>query len=369
MVLAVAAGIVACEVKEEEKKKEAYSSDVTKNIDTVTNGFVPDSLKQDSTSLALADDDGVCGSLDFFACQPKLLKLYMKMAQDTVKLVNNLAPKLDEYVSTKGDNTSGSDDITDAKEAGDLDKISYSKVSATEYKAVMRAKDKGDVMLLSVKKDGDVVKYGFDFMMENTKDYESKQMKKFRGEVTFTDSDTYSVSFQLGDVDCNPNDVGGPDFIAINVERDGDLWKGKSMMRSPRLLQDPKSCNTEPTDATKFFTYTDFVANKEKVTSSLYLAKHTLSAISSMSSFATESYCTHFPCHTGGKLTTDGPVVASTYQIPYCANTSNDTVGWNGACTDLPTSDYTAESNWLLPATIDTKITELKAYTIPNVTE
>lgn len=366
-VVGMSFGFTACEPKEE--KKEAYSSDVTKNIDSVTNGFVPDSLKQSSSSLALAGSDP-CAGLDFFSCQPNLLKMYMKMTQDVVKLVNDLTPKLDEYIASKEDNTKGSDAIDGAKEAGDLDKIAYNKISATDYKAVMHAKDKGDVILLSVKKEGDKVTYKFDFMMENTKSYEAKQMKRFRGEVVFTDADTYQVDFQMGDVACNSSDVGAPDFLAIAMTRDGDTWKGKSMMRSPRALAaTPRTCDTSVSGTTKLYTYTDFVANKDKATSSVYLAKETLSDVADIGDWAAQKYCGNFPCHAGGKLSANGVVVASTYIVPYCADTAASTASWNGACTNLPASGYTAASQWLLPAAMEAKITSLKAYTIPTVTE
>lgn len=361
-IAAVTIGIIACGPPEEEKKKSKNDA-VSQNVESIADGFVPGSLKvANSSALMLSSDP--CAGMDFFACQPKMLKIYVKMAEDVVKLVKNFAKPINDYAGTKEDGSEGSDPI-EAKEEGDANKISYKKVSANEYKVIMSVDDK-PIVMVDVKKDGDKFHYAFDFMMVNTKDFDSKQMKKFRSEATFTDANTFKMRFRMADVPCNPNDVKGIDFLAIAMEKADGKWKGKTIMRSPRwATSGTPSCDTAVTADTKLYTYTDFVGTDAKATSSLYLAKSTLTDITNLSDWATQHFCTKHGGCTDGKFTTSGPIVANTYQSPFCVNANADTATWGAACTDLPVTDYSSPDVWMLPSKVDEQIQGLVDFTGP----
>lgn len=352
-------GFVGCDKPvEEEEEDETTATAVSNttaaaNIGNVSENLLPDSLKQSAggPSLNLSGGNPCEGTDGFFDCQPNLLKLYLSFGDGMVGMLAEMVPNISEFIATKSVGDTGTQPIEDAE---GIESIAYNVVSATAYEATINT-TAGAFMYISAGKDADGNDtYELKFDRENDPEWEegSTGMNKVTTSIVYTSETDFSIDMRLGNGGCDPRDAMGPTYININITRDGETSKGKAMLYMPRWLAgDDADCDADPTATTELFMYTDFAGNDTNATGSLYMAKRAATTLDDFADYAIEDFCTNFPdgCNSDGGFGGDTEhVIATEYQNAFCATTAG-AVTWSGACSDIPVTEYSANSLWRLP--------------------
>lgn len=355
--LVLAASLTHCDKKEEEVEEvpattsetATFSTDTTStNIATVETGMIPGSLAVPTAALKLEGNpcDGTDG---FFDCQPNLLKVYLEMGKNMVKMVGGVVTNLGPGLEKLGVGAKGSLEIDDGEE---FNKVEYDITSSTEYKILLHAVA-GPALYLNVKD----ARYEIVASLDNMPDSDKGGL--LRSVIEYTDDTHFTVDTAMSTDDCDPTDVRAPQDFHMIISRAGDLWKGKSMLFMPRwAISGTPTCDMEPTDTSKMGFYTDFVGDDELATASIYFVPYTATSLAQIDTFAVSKLCDNWSglCNSGYGFGDPNPV--SSYGNAFCVDKAASTTTWNAACdsaeSDIATPTYSDASLWDLPTEIET---------------
>jgi hypothetical protein len=334
--------------------KMSYRGDVTA-LATVRSGMLPGSLDdQDAAGLALLAE-GPCAATDgFFDCQPVLLKIYLGMARQSVGVVQGMLAGVTDHVAALG---VGEGSIE--PEDGKFSKISYKIASEDTYELLFET-SAGPFLHFSAAAGH------YELTGDMARDPEGEGAGKIHVAVDYEDDDTFSTEVRLIDLPCKTADIRAPQNIAIKVDRDGSVWKGKAHMYLPRwLVEDDAPCDLVPTESTKMFIATDFVGSEAEATVALYMADTTAETAETLTTeFPASEFCANFPaaCHDGYAFGDPNPI--STYTNNFCVEVDAETA-WGGNCdsevADVASGAFGPGADWILPDEMD----ELTAE-VPN---
>lgn len=345
----------SCEQPEEKKKLENVNG-ATENLTKVNQNFTPASLQSSGTSASLNLTDTTTTGLDFFSLQPTFLKTYLTMGQSMVSLTTLMVSNFALVLADKEVGKSGSEQVTD-DEDGSSFTIDYTITSETAYKATI-VTDKGRFLHLSVDKNAegkDVYRTILDLENDPDREEDSTSFKRVVTDVVFTSETDFDVEVVLTGAECDSSNISSPSFINIIIDKEGDTWKGKSMFYFPRWLDRSATCDTEANADNQLYMYTDFVGNDTNTTASLHMANGTFDNVDNIGDFNIENFCTNFSDNCVEGKFGSGAVIEDTYINPFCA-TAAGAVTWNGACGDLPASDYGPAADWKTPEGVDDAI-------------
>lgn len=355
--LVLAAGVTHCDKKEEETEETpattaetpaAFSTESTStNIATVESGMIPGSLAVPTTGLKL-EGNPCAGTDGFFDCQPNLLKVYLGMGKNMVGMVSQIVENIGPGLEKLGVGAKGSLEITDGDE---FNKVEYDITSATEYKILLHAVA-GPALYLDVADK----RYEIIANLDNMPDSDKGGI--LRSVITYTDDTHFNVETAMATDDCDPNDVRAPGNFSMVISRAGDVWTGKSMLFMPRwATQGDPTCDMEPTDTTKMGFYTDFVADDDLATASIYFIPYTATSLAAIEDYAVSKVCDNWSGLCNGGYGFGDPNPVSSYGNAFCIDRAADDTTWNTTCdssvTAIATPTYSSASLWKLPTELE----------------
>ena len=317
----------------------ATTSTVVTNLETVESNLVPDSLDYTQNSAAAsvsasikAESDGnpCAEAADLFDCQPILLQLYMDMAKMVLGAVTDIISGVGTEMGDVEDGASGT-------VSWETTSVQYSKTTDTDYSIIL-SESSVPIGYIDVNDNVYTVKMNLDNLPEEDTGGAAGQIQ---ATVTYTDENTWSITFLLTGMACATDDVAAPERIQIQVDKVSGLWTGKAMLYSPRWVGNGLTCSSEATDDTSMDFYTDFVGNDAAAKASVYMMQRNKNSLDDIANYGMDAIGDGF----GGNT--------SAYVNPFCNPAGTLDALWGNNCSAInatvSAADYSASSNWVTP--------------------
>lgn len=319
-----------------------FTSVAVANMASVSSGYAPASLGSASQSSLRTMNENPCqGTNGLIDCQPNLLKLYLGISKQMFESVSDMVTQIGSGLGQLPDGASGQ--VT--TEDGQI--IIYSKASAEQWSFEMRTA--AGVPLAYVSIVGGV----YTLEMDSAASGEQGATAKFSSILSFTDSDTWTMTSTIVGMACDANDARAPQNFRIVMNREGALWTGKSMMYLPRWANvGSVNCSSTSDDDKDANIYSDFVADETAARMAVYALKRTRGA-NEISSHPLSQICTEFSPLCGGGSTL-GSETPSNYPNPVCIPASTGAGSWNNDCggvsTTIQSASFGPSTDWLAPS-------------------
>lgn len=338
--------VFGCGKKKEEATTTSSTSASVENMKKVSSSLIPSSLATSTTSLEL---QGLCGSLDIFACQPILLKQYMGVSKTIFDATVTIVGAVNNLVSLVADGGKGSqvDEATGVT-------YSWSKTSGTEYTLLSLSKTGKPVIWLNVTN----LKY------EMKIDFDAAGSADVSGQghftVNYVDETHWDVDVLWVGIKCNAADP-GPTILDLKNKKDGSLWTGKAMLYSPNFGKKTPSCANSTSTTAGFVLYTDYVASASVARGSVYSIAPTVTDLSSIANYDLSKACKNYSSTLEG--CSGYAEELTSYKNSFCAKKDVTSPTFNSDCStessDLKGVSYGAATDWIAPATFVAKTVTL----------
>ncbi|MBI2083482.1 MAG: hypothetical protein HYT76_07920 [Deltaproteobacteria bacterium] len=315
---------------------DSATSDVATNLETISNGFTPDSLETKASAALSAltknvGDDPCADAADLYDCQPILLRMYIDMAQQFLDMTKTIVSEIGSGLGSLSDGSSGTETLEGQT-------VHYSKESASHFSLLLEGTG-GSAAYFDVNETVYTLKMDLDKLEEA-----GDASGKLEIVVTYEGEKSWSIVIFISGMDCDSSDPRAPERIHIRVARTEDFWKGKAMFYNGRWKADNVSCSTSESDALAINFYTDFVANDVAAKASVYLLPRTKSDLSDIEDFGMD----RFPINFSTKDKT------SNYKNSFCNPTSTLDAVWDNDCSSLDaavgSADYGPATDWIVPS-------------------
>lgn len=317
--------------------EENTTSNVTNDLDTVSQNFTPNSLESDSnTTSALvkyAEGEDPCAeSEDLYDCQPVLLRMYLAMAQDFLDMTKDIVEEIGLNLGELPDGSQGIESI-------EGETIHYSKESSSNFSIILEGTT-GPMAYFDIAETVYTLQMDLDNLEEA-----GDASGKLEIVVNYESETSWSIDIFILGMDCDASDPRAPERIYIQVTRSGDFWIGKAMFYNGRWLADTASCEIEESDENSINFYTDFVANEIAARASVYMMSRSKNDLSDIENFGMDQFSINFSQQDDN---------TSDYQNPFCNPASTLDALWNDDCSSIDSSvgstDYGPSSDWILPS-------------------
>ena len=174
--------------------------------------------------------------------------------------------------------------------------------------------------------------------------------------INFTNNDNYTVNVKMVNSVCNPNDVGAPANIVINIAKVNGVWNGGAALYSPRWWGEGAelTCTDPVTSSTESFMITRFIGDEAASKVEVAMMKDTVTTIddTTMNSWQISEFINNFSDGTCGGFCPD----LSAYTIPFCSLGSSSYADWGDDCsgTNLSIANSSFVSTGLIaPSELD----------------
>lgn len=335
--------------KSETTTSTNIASEVVQNLQTISDGYTPDSLSSVSSSSASIQSDPCEGVTDFAVCQSILVREYIRIGKSTVDSVSNLAGQIGSALGEVPDGNSGTS--ADGK-------ISWNKTSSEVWSVLSRNASNGSIAYFSVNNGVYTLKVDQNNAETNPADQQIETV------ITFNNSSDWAVDVYFGNNVCDSTDVSEPSKAQIRMTKSGGLWTGKAMIYVPRW-QTPGG--TAPTCATTsgandITMYTDFVGNSASTKAALLLIPSSESSTSNVTSanYSLPDFCTNFASACGSGTGQIPSSFLNSYPNNWCTTGPTASPTWGDDCSTnsaVNSASFSASSNWVAPSV-------LKAYSV-----
>ncbi|MCB0422821.1 MAG: hypothetical protein KDD61_17605 [Bdellovibrionales bacterium] len=281
-------GIQGCG-KQQETEIDPAIYQMSENLEAVEKDFVPTPLSITSTNTQKATQKAgdLCEKDDFFSCQPKLLKHYIKTSKDAFIVSRLIVFQTALNLGPLPNGTTGHFHI----ERDNID-VDFSKESAIKFKMLLKRNGKS-----------------IGFIHANETDYkiqldidEINQDKNSRGgkidiSVSYKEKKSWITDVTITDASCDNEDVKSPESARILVKREQEMWTGQSTFYNSLATKfdSDLSCDSAGSADTGLVTYTDFVSSQEVSKSAIYIAKANLVEVSKIEDYGISYLCTNYP--------------------------------------------------------------------------
>ncbi len=359
IVLALAGLLTACDgqpIKDVELD-DSFSVTAT-NLQSVESEFVPASITEDSGSSTQSlrtqsSNEDICAGVDFIQCQPRLIRAYLLIGRDAVAVTHKIVVSVARDLRRAPDNSSGVINVPDEGIT-----VEYNKRSLLDYdflvikNGVPAGRISANPSLYNIQLDLNIVEAG----------KADSRGGKIDIQVQYTDRKHWHSEVVVTGAKCNVEKPDDPENARISVTRGGDLWNAQAMFYNGIAadFNSPKSCNTQPTDATGLVFYTDVVADHAAAKASLYLMKRTETSTANIENFGIPGLCTNYVdlCQAMATQlqvsTTDLNTYLGTLGNPYCVRRGSKEVSFNNDCSALsPTvaaTPFIPNTSWMSPS-------------------
>lgn len=347
-----------------------FTTETADNMAAIDSDFVPDSMSYDDTSASSTSPDSVsfnsismsggedpCADTDLFGCQPRLLKLYLKMSREMFRGARQFMREIGRHLGQLNNGANGV--VTE----DDGTTIHYSKISARQWD-VLAITPEGAFFDVSINEQVYTLKIDMANDPESIDDF-----AKIEIIVNYSDRSNWKLTSTISNNQCNADDVRAPAQIRMIISKASGIHSGKAMLYSPRwaFFNPDPICASTPDDDHSMMLYTDFVAKRAAAKVKVYMMKRNIADLSSMESlYPMNKMCDHywsnfnFPgiidnaaqCYSTFATYWDQPLTA--YPNPFCTTGPNNAT-WGSDCNgvddtirDLP---FGPGSDWTVPAT------------------
>lgn len=317
--------------------EENTTSNVTSDLDTISQNFTPSSLESGSnttgTLVKYAEGEDPCAeSEDLYDCQPVLLRLYLAMAQSFLDMTKDIVEEIGLNLGELPDGSQGIESI-------EGETIHYSKESSSSFSIILEGVA-GPMAYFDIA--GTV--YTLQMDLDNL-EKAGDASGKLEIVVNYESETSWSINIFILEMDCDASDPRAPERIYIQVTRSGDFWIGKAMFYNGRWLSEPVSCEVLESDEDSINFYTNFVASDIAAKASVYMMSRSKNDLSDMEDFGMDQFSINFSQQ--GTNTSD-------YQNPFCNPASTLDALWNDDCSLIDSSvgstDYGPSTDWTLPS-------------------
>lgn len=368
----------SCNKKKDDTSQEPAYTGVAAvaltNINEVQNNYAPESMHTTTatTSMITPLVTDFCEGKNFYACQPKLVKLYMAIGKSYLNLMKSFLAGFSKGLSNiqDGDTNSG-------VAINDRTTIAYSKTSATQYSIIAKAGGASYFYFSSV---GSTYTLQIDFSKIPAADKSATDPAQGKVSVTlnYTDSSHWTLNLYAYDFACDANDPKAPEKIKIVIHKNDTLWNGKAMLANSRSMKgdatnNPVTCTSDSTNiANSSNFYTEFIGDSSATKASVYLMKRDVSLSTSADYAANYSlnnlcanYYANFSTNTEVAckvaLAVDLGEPMSTYENPFCNLRGTNSASWGNTCSATSTavsntSFEDTEVPWIAPSVLDTTV-------------
>jgi len=346
-----------------------FTTETADNLATIDSDFVPDSMSYDdnttsssltsasSNVVSLASDDDPCANTDLFGCQPRLLKLYLKMSKEMFRGARQFMRAIGRHLGKLKKGASGI--VTE----DDGTTIHYSKVSARQCD-VLAITPEGAFFDVSINERV----YTLKIDMANDPDSDD-DFAKIEIIVDYSNRSNWKVTSTISNNQCNADDVRAPGQIRMIVSKTAGIHTGKAMLYSPlwAFFNPDPTCASTTDDDHSMMLYTDFVAKRAAAKVKVYMMKRNISDLSSMDSlYPMNKMCDHYwsnfnlsgtiddatDCYNTFATYWDQPLTA--YPNPFCTTGPNNAT-WGSDCDGINDtirdSSFGPTSDWTVPST------------------
>jgi hypothetical protein len=369
---------MSCEKKKDDAAEESGFTGVAavalNNIDGVQSNYSPDSMETTSTAVISPFSKGLfsevdfCEGKNFYACQPKLVKLYVAITKSYLSLMKLFLAGFSQGLSNIQDGDAKSGVVID-----EYSTIDYSKTNATQYSILVKA---GADSYFYFSSGGTTYNLQIDFSKVPVAKRSASDPSQGKVSVTlaYTDNDHWTLNLYAYDFACNEADPKAPEQVKIVMHKNDTIWNGKAMLQNSRSMKgntdtEPVTCTTTASDDYSLSSYTEFIGDKTATKAGGYLMKRTVTASTSSeyssAGYALNNLCGNYwsnyaftsadQCNTilGGLFGES----LSTYVNPFCMVKGTGLASWNDNCSATSTTVSAAsfddsEVTWNSPATL-----------------
>jgi hypothetical protein len=377
---------LACKKKKDDASQEAGYTGVAAvaltNIEGVQSNYEPDSMQVSSgtsssvISPLLAD---FCEGKNFYACQPKLVKLYVAISKSYLRTMKLFLAGFSQGLSNIQDG-----DANDSVAINDRTSIAYSKTSATQYSILARA---GADSYFYFSSNANIYNLQIDFSKIPAADRSASDptQGKVTVTLTYTDNTHWTLSLYAYDFACNESDPKAPERIKITIHKNDTIWNGKAMLANSRSMKgdatnNPVTCTSNSIDvANSSNFYTEFVGDATATKASVYLMKRDVTATLSTdyaANYALNNLCASYYGNFAGSELACNTALAialgesmANYINPFCNLKGTNLATWGDTCSANSAAVSSAsfddsEVTWIAPASLHTT-----TFTLPTTAQ
>jgi hypothetical protein len=370
----------SCNKKKDDTSQEPAYTGVAAvaltNINEVHSNYAPDSMQATTATVSMITPlmADFCEGKNFYACQPKLVKLYIAIGKSYLNLMKLFLAGFSKGLSNiqDGDTNSG-------VAINDRTTIAYSKTSATQYSIIAKT---GGVSYFYFNSAGTTYNLQIDFSKIPAADKSASDPAQGKVSVTltYTDSNHWTLNLYAYDFACDANDPKAPERIKITMHKNDTLWNGKAMLANSRSMKgdatnNPVTCTSDATNvANSSNFYTEFIGDSSATKASVYVMKRDVSLSTSAdyaANYALNNLCAHYyanfsntelECKVALAVALGEPM--STYENPFCNLRGTNSASWGNTCsaTSATVSNASfddAEVPWVAPSVLDTTVISL----------
>lgn len=350
---------------EEYAKQDAALAALAGNLKSIDDEFVPESISDESPEalakpggvLSKAQEDDICGDLDFMECQPRLLRFYVRTARLMFGFSHLIVRDVARGLGHLPDGSTGTmhiekDNVT----------VQYRKTSFLNFELLLKQADR-PVGFIKVEEGHYELRFDIAILEQ---DNPQSKGGKIAVDVTFKNRESWQTEIQISDTLCDPADADDPEAAYLRVGRDNGLWKGVTMFYNGAAasFEEEITCETPRNDQNGLVIYTDFVANRRAAKAAMYFMRRNETDTQNISEFGLNGFCGHYAdlCQSLGvalglPVDTAGQQVAthlSQFGNPYCAQRGSRDITWNDDCSAVSNEVSAAPlqdgSDWMAPS-------------------